>query len=307
MVSPIRFGIQIIFFVELLTATFGPVMICPVTLVPDATSTLRATPPTKLSPEIPPCFPDFLIPSIPIENCWFLKSADFFARNSSVYAPAGSALSANMPLESVLTCFMILPPAFSFTVMSTVGTFEPSTTGQATPMIRRKTMFCARVFMAKPYSRLPHFQDKSNPNVHLHFGEVYNLNQSVLADLANISTRGFVDTNDNVMIGGFISGNHLTTVLVRAIGPSLGAFGIPNFLPDPTLELHDANGALLISNDNWQDDPVSAAQLTANGLAPQNNLESGIFTTLPPGAFTAILAGKNGTTGIGLVEIYNLK
>ena len=73
------------------------------------------------------------------------------------------------------------------------------------------------------------------------------------------------------------------------------------------MELRDSNGALLIANDNWQDDLVSAAQLTAHGLAPQNSLESGIFASLPPGAFTAILAGKDSGTGIGLVEIYNVQ
>jgi hypothetical protein len=77
-------------------------------------------------------------------------------------------------------------------------------------------------------------------------------------------------------------------------------------LSNPTLELRDNNGALLISNDDWQDDPEQAAQLSNHGLAPQNANESGIFASLPPGAFTAILAGKNGGTGIGLVEIYNV-
>ena len=79
-----------------------------------------------------------------------------------------------------------------------------------------------------------------------------------------------------------------------------------NPLGDPILELRDSNGMLLVTNDNWQDDPVSAAQLTAHGLAPQNPLESGIYASLPPDTFTAILAGKNGGTGIGLVEIYNV-
>jgi hypothetical protein len=77
-------------------------------------------------------------------------------------------------------------------------------------------------------------------------------------------------------------------------------------LADPTLELRDSNGSLLISNDNWQDDPPSAGQLSAHGLAPQDPLESGIFASLPPGAFTAILAGKNSGIGLGLLEIYNV-
>ena len=94
-------------------------------------------------------------------------------------------------------------------------------------------------------------------------------------------------------------------VPLRGIGPSLSQFVSP-VLADPTLELHDSNGTTLVSNDNWQDDPVSAAQLTAHGLAPQDVHESGIFQSLPPGAFTAILAGDNNGTGIGLVEVYNI-
>ena len=139
--------------------------------------------------------------------------------------------------------------------------------------------------------------------------EIYDTNQAVDSQLANISTRGFVQTGDNVMIGGFILGgsSNNTGVVVRGIGPSLAQFGLSNALADPTLELRDSNGMLLIANDNWQDDPASAAQLTAHGLAPQDPLESGIFATLPPNAFTAILAGKNGGTGIGLVEIYNVQ
>jgi hypothetical protein len=96
-------------------------------------------------------------------------------------------------------------------------------------------------------------------------------------------------------------------VNVRGIGPSLSQFGLKNVLADPTLELHDANSAILAANDNWTDDSVSAAQLTANGLGLSNPKESGIFTSLPAGQFTAILAGKNGGVGLGLVEVYNLK
>ena len=127
------------------------------------------------------------------------------------------------------------------------------------------------------------------------------------SQLANISTRGFVQTGNNVMIGGFIlgQGSGNADVVVRGIGPSLSQAGLSNVLADPTLELRDSNGALLIANDNWQDDPVSAGQLTARGLAPTNALESGIFASLPPGASTSILAGKNGGTGIGLIEVYN--
>jgi hypothetical protein len=140
--------------------------------------------------------------------------------------------------------------------------------------------------------------------------EVYDNNPAVDSDLANISTRGFVQTGDEVMIGGFILGgnNNPTDIAVRALGPSLANSGLSPVLDDPTLELHNADGTIMVSNDDWESDPVSAAQLTAHGLALPDPKESGIFTTLaPPGQFTAIVAGKNGGVGIGLVEIYNVK
>ena len=140
--------------------------------------------------------------------------------------------------------------------------------------------------------------------------EVYDNDKTVDSVLANISTRGFVQTGDNVMIGGFTLGgtNNPTRIAVRALGPSLTSSGLSNVLADPTLELHNANGTIMVSNDDWQSDPVSAAQLTANGLALPNPKESGIFTSLaPPGQFTAVVAGKNGGIGIAIVEIYTLR
>ena len=92
---------------------------------------------------------------------------------------------------------------------------------------------------------------------------------------------------------------------MRGIGPSLAAVGVTNGLADPTLELRDSNGGLLVANNDWQDDPTQAAEITAAGLAPTNNLESGIATTLAPGLYTALLAGRNSDTGIGLVEVYD--
>jgi hypothetical protein len=138
--------------------------------------------------------------------------------------------------------------------------------------------------------------------------EVYDLDTAAASRLANISARSFVQTTDNVLIGGFILGqnNGAAKVIVRAIGPSLAQAGINNALADPTLELRDGNGALLMANDNWQDDPSQAAQVTAAGVPPTNALESAIATSLLPGPYTAIVAGKNGGTGIGLVEVYNI-
>jgi hypothetical protein len=137
--------------------------------------------------------------------------------------------------------------------------------------------------------------------------EVYDISQGVLAKLANISTLAFVSTGDNIVIAGFLLGGHIgdNRIIVRGIGPSLAAVGVSNALANPTLELHDGNGALLVANNDWQDNPAQAAELTAAGLAPTDSLESGIATTLPPGLYTALLAGLNNGTGVGLVEVYD--
>jgi hypothetical protein len=138
--------------------------------------------------------------------------------------------------------------------------------------------------------------------------EIYDTDATSDSQLANIATRGFVQTGSNVMIGGFILGNSTnpTHVAVLGIGPSLSQFGLTDLLVDPTLELHDGNGALMVSNDDWTDDSTTATELVTRGLAPQSPKESGIFSSLPPGQFTAILAGKDGGIGIGVVEIFNL-
>ena len=94
---------------------------------------------------------------------------------------------------------------------------------------------------------------------------------------------------------------------MRAIGPSLTRAGLTNVLADPTLELHDGNGTLLLSNDNWKDDEAQAHVIKIIGLGPTDNRESALMATLAPGPYTAIVAGKNGGIGIGLVEIYNLQ
>jgi hypothetical protein len=137
--------------------------------------------------------------------------------------------------------------------------------------------------------------------------EVYDLSAAVPEKLGNISTRAFVDTGDNIVIAGFILGgqNGADRIVVRGIGRSLAVVGVINALADPRLELRDGNGTLLIANNNWQDNPAQAAELIAAGLAPTDNLESGIAATLPPGLYTALLAGVNNGTGVGLVEVYD--
>jgi hypothetical protein len=140
--------------------------------------------------------------------------------------------------------------------------------------------------------------------------EIYDLNQAAASKLANLSTRAFVSTGDNIVIAGFLLSQQssLDRIVVRGIGPSLapGIFPVSAVLADPTLELRDSNGALIVANNDWQDSPAQAAEITADGLALSNARESGIAATLAPGLYTALLAGRVGGTGIGVVEIYDL-
>lgn len=135
--------------------------------------------------------------------------------------------------------------------------------------------------------------------------ELYDLHTSG-GRAGNISTRGQVQSGDQVLIGGFIvGGTQSKTVVVRAIGPSLAAAGITQPLSDPTVELRDASGLLLASNDNWQSGP-QAGQIQSEGLAPTQAAESALQATLNPGSYTAIVRGANGSSGVALVEIYDL-
>ena len=134
--------------------------------------------------------------------------------------------------------------------------------------------------------------------------EAYDVDHGLTTTLTNISTRGFVDTDQNVMIGGFISGNGIVRVIVRALGPTLSQFNVPNVLADPTLELRDGNGTLITSNDNWAD--TQQAEIQASGFAPPNANESAIIIVRPAANTTAIVRGKNNTTGNALVEVYTL-
>jgi hypothetical protein len=134
--------------------------------------------------------------------------------------------------------------------------------------------------------------------------EVYDLDADAPSKLANISTRGFIQTGDQVMIGGFIVADHASRVILRAIGPSLISVGVAGALADPMLELHDGNGTIIGVNDNWRSNDATNIQNT--NLAPTSNAESAILTTLAPGNYTAIVRGVNGGTGIGLFEAYSL-
>lgn len=146
--------------------------------------------------------------------------------------------------------------------------------------------------------------------------EVYDLDSGTASpvQLANISTRGFVDTGENVMIGGIIvAAPNPALLLVRAIGPSLAAAGVPNALQDPYLELRDVNGNIVVANDNWRGDPGKPSQqneIAATGVAPSDDRESALIHDVDPGNYTAIVRGTDGvrpaSTGVGLVEVYRL-
>jgi N-acetylneuraminic acid mutarotase len=145
--------------------------------------------------------------------------------------------------------------------------------------------------------------------------EVYDLSGGASSILSNISTRSFVQTDDNVMIGGFIvQGAQPKRVIIRAIGPDLTQYGVPDPLADPTLELHNGTGALIASNDNWQHTIIGGIitsdqvrDIRNSGYAPGDPNDSAIIAELPPGNYTAIVRGVNNTTGVGLVEVYDLQ
>ena len=140
--------------------------------------------------------------------------------------------------------------------------------------------------------------------------EVYDLSAETSLILGDLSTRGYVQTGDNVMIGGFtIAGTKPKGVILRAIGPELSKYGIPNTLADPTLELYDSTGALIASNDSWQHTAIGGIiaadqvrDILNSGLAPGDQNEPSIIATLPPGSYTAIVRGVNNATGVALLE-----
>ena len=145
--------------------------------------------------------------------------------------------------------------------------------------------------------------------------EVYDLSPNPDSFLANISTRSFVQTMDNVMIGGFIvQGTQPKMVIIRAIGPELTPFGVPDVLANPTLELHNGAGTLIASNDNWQTTIIGGIimhdqvqEIINSGHAPTDMRESAIIASLPAGNYTAIVRGVSNTTGVALVEVYDLQ
>jgi hypothetical protein len=137
--------------------------------------------------------------------------------------------------------------------------------------------------------------------------EIYDLSRGVDSKLANLSTRAFVSTGENIVIAGFVLSNNAgdDSLIIRGLGPSLAALGVPTVLANPVLELRDCEGSLIFANDDWQDNPEQAAIIAAAGLAPSNDLEAAIAATLPSGSYTVLFFGHNNGTGIGLIEVYD--
>ena len=140
--------------------------------------------------------------------------------------------------------------------------------------------------------------------------EVYDIDPAMDSQLANISTRSFVDLNEDVLIGGFIvtggNGNISSRILIRALGPSLAYSGVQGYLQDPTLDVHDANGVTLISNDNWVDDYSQATDVGSTGLGPGDPYDAAVMVVLSPGSYTAVVRGTGNGTGVGLIDAYQL-
>ena len=136
--------------------------------------------------------------------------------------------------------------------------------------------------------------------------ELYDISPLSNSKVVNMSTRGSAGTGDDALISGFMVGDvGSATVVVRAIGPSLAAYGVSGVLSDPTLTIYDSTGSAIASNDNWLDD-VNWVDVRKNALSPIDQRESALVLHLPAGAYTAIVRGADGGTGIGLVEVYTL-
>ena len=177
---------------------------------------------------------------------------------------------------------------------------------QATRLAPPNDLESAILQILQPGNYTAFFSGKNN-TTGIGLVEVYDISPGVSAEITNVSTRGFVGTDQSVMIGGFITsgGNGNTDVLIRGLGPTLTQLGVANALADPIVTLVNSMGTVVATNDNWKNTQQAAIQAT--GLAPPNDLESAILTTLAAGNYSAILSGKGGGTGIGLVEVYKLR
>ena len=208
-----------------------------------------------------------------------------FEMDQSIESPICSSIYEDAPLNYLIDYAF----AGGFTSMDPQGQLLAlDASGNIVFYYSYSTNFCDTLYNSRPI----HLEKSAFPTVG--------------PQALNLSTRGFVGSGDDSLIGGVIvTGANNKTVVLRALGPSLGASGVPGTVPDPTLTLFDASGSVLASNDDWQSDP-NADQIAADGLAPTDPAEAALLADLAPGAYTAVVSSKDSTSGLGLVEAYDI-
>ncbi|MBA3573267.1 MAG: DVUA0089 family protein [Pyrinomonadaceae bacterium] len=137
--------------------------------------------------------------------------------------------------------------------------------------------------------------------------ELSDLSEGTGLEIVSLSGRGLIQSEDNVVMSDFtVEGDTASNLIIRALGPSLNNSGAANMVSDPVLELYDENGSILSTNDNWQENAEQANQIMARGLAPADSAEAAMVVSLSPGNYTAVIRGKNNTTGVASLEVYKL-
>ncbi len=211
-----------------------------------------------------------------------------FPMNQSVYSPICSSCYEDAPLNYLID-------------YASVGVFPPPPGGVLAQLLGLDAAG-EKIFYYQYHKNGPCITAYNSIPVHLENTKF----PAVGPQAFNLSTRGLVSGGDNVLIGGFIvTGTDPKSVVLRALGPSLSGMGLSAVLADPVLSVYNSSGTLIAINDNWQDDPIHSV-VEANGLAPGNPSEAAVARSLPPGAYTVVVSGKDATAGIGLVELYDI-
>jgi len=211
-----------------------------------------------------------------------------FPMNQSVYSPICSSCYEDAPLNYLID-------------YASVGVFPPPPGGVFAQLLGLDAAG-EKIFYYQYRKNGPCITAYNSIPVHLENTKF----PAVGPQAFNVSTRGLVSGGDNVLIGGFIvTGTDPKSVVLRALGPSLSGMGLSAVLADPVLSVYNSSGTLIAINDNWQDDPIHSV-VEANGLAPANPSEAAVARSLPPGAYTVVVSGKDATAGIGLVELYDI-
>lgn len=209
-----------------------------------------------------------------------------YEQNQSVYSPICSSAYEDAPLNYLIG-YAFADSSFQ-TGQGHAKILGLDAAGDRIFHYQYDTMFCNTAYN----SRIIHLEDTKFP--------------AVGPRVMNLSTRGVVASGDNILINGFIiHGTDPETVVLRALGPSLSSFGVPNPLPDPVLNVYNSSGTLIATNNDWQTDP-GATFMEQNGLAPPNPLDSATLQNLAPGAYTMVVTGFNGVQGLSLAEVYEV-